>query len=573
MLVNELYGYDHINTPFYKVVLTNGYEDNLSGVHLKNKREQDQAMQDFVSGQLAAGEMGTGVQLENIKQKEYKKKEAMYQAHGFDEYISEYIISLNRTLPDRRDPYCTSSKNVKYSSLSELPKTSIIIIFHNEAWSTLIRTIYSVLNRSPEELIEEIILVDDASTLPHLGDQLDEAVSEMAKVKLVRMGERSGLMRARMAGVNAATAEVLTFLDSHIEATEGWLEPLMDRIRINKKAVVCPVIEEVNDKTFQYKFVTRDLEGVFYWGLDFGWRQIQREDWSPYPTPVMAGGLFAIRKEWFAELGFYDDGMEIWGGEQLELSFKIWMCGGVVEIVPCSRVGHIFRSFSPYKWRTDLKIPEYNYKRVAEVWMDDYKELYFDRVGHTTATLEENKGYFGEVASRIELRKSMDCKSFAWYLENHVPHLNSHYIVGMGEIKNTHHQFCLDQQDVEANVGKPILVFDCTNQKGNQYWYYTSEGKITRDFLCFGKKRAGSKNENHIELVDCDDADLWNYDPRTGALQELESGMCLKVTRDPLKLWLVKCKTTDTEQRWYFTHYDDEGIPKLEADEIKHDEF
>ncbi len=75
----------------------------------------------------------------------------------------------------------------------------------------------------------------------------------MEKVKLIRMPQRSGLMRTRMAGVEAASAEVLTFLDSHVEATEGWLEPLMERIRLNPKAVPCPVIEEVNDKTFQYK--------------------------------------------------------------------------------------------------------------------------------------------------------------------------------------------------------------------------------------------------------------------------------------------------------------------------------
>ena len=94
----------------------------------------------------------------------------------------------------------------------------------------------------------------------------------------------------------------------------------------------------MNDKTFQYKFVTRDLVGVFFWNLDFGWTAVKRPDWSPYDTPVMAGGLFSIRfllfcmetwslvifrKDWFAELGFYDEGMEIWGGEQLELSFKV----------------------------------------------------------------------------------------------------------------------------------------------------------------------------------------------------------------------------------------------------------
>ena len=132
-----------------------------------------------------------------------------------------------------------------------LPSTSIIIIFHNEAWSTLLRTVYSVINRSPAHLLAEVILVDDASTLPRLGQELQDWVDTMDKVKLIRNKERRGLMVTRMKGVLESKSQVLTFLDSHIEATDGWLEPLLAGIAADRTRVMLPVIDDVDEETFE----------------------------------------------------------------------------------------------------------------------------------------------------------------------------------------------------------------------------------------------------------------------------------------------------------------------------------
>ena len=51
--------------------------------------------------------------------------------------------------------------NLTYDT--SLPTTSVIIIFFNEPWSVLLRTVYSVLRRSPPKFLKEIILVDDSS--------------------------------------------------------------------------------------------------------------------------------------------------------------------------------------------------------------------------------------------------------------------------------------------------------------------------------------------------------------------------------------------------------------------------
>lgn len=83
-----------------------------------------------------------------------------YDTQGLNQYLSD-LMSVRRRLPDVRDAWCREPGRF----LSDLPETSIVIVFYNEAWSVLVRTVHSILDRSPPKLVKEIILVDDFSYL------------------------------------------------------------------------------------------------------------------------------------------------------------------------------------------------------------------------------------------------------------------------------------------------------------------------------------------------------------------------------------------------------------------------
>lgn len=111
-------------------------------------------------GLVNPGEYGRPVKLVNVSANIQKKIDKGWKRHEFNEFVSD-LVSVRRFLPDPREPYCKQSNLY----LDKLPTTSVIIIFHNEAWSTLLRSIHSVLDRSPPHLIKEIILVDDYSNM------------------------------------------------------------------------------------------------------------------------------------------------------------------------------------------------------------------------------------------------------------------------------------------------------------------------------------------------------------------------------------------------------------------------
>ncbi|KAL5287270.1 gly-5.2 family protein [Megaselia abdita] len=429
----------------------------------------------------APGEMGKPVILPTNMSEEMKKSyDDGWTKNAFNQYASD-LISVHRSLPDPRDPWCKEPN--KYSR--NLPATDVIICFHNEAWSVLLRTVHSVLDRSPEPLIGHVILVDDYSDMPHTKKQLEDYFRDNPKVKIVRAQKREGLIRARLLGARHAKSPVLTYLDSHCECTEGWLEPLLDRIARNSTTVVCPVIDVIDDTTMEYHY--RDSGGVnvggFDWNLQFNWHGVperERKKHSnaaePVFSPTMAGGLFSIDRKFFERLGTYDSGFDIWGGENLELSFKTWMCGGTLEIVPCSHVGHIFRKRSPYKWRSGVNVLKKNSVRLAEVWLDEYSKYYYQRIGN-------DKGDFGDVTLRRELRQRLGCKSFKWYLDNIYPEL---FIPGeavaSGEIRNMGHggRICLDSPAKKKDLKKAVSLYPCHKQGGNQVWLHSLCTKIKR---------------------------------------------------------------------------------------------
>lgn len=140
--------------------------------------------------------LGNSVKIDDDRMDLMRK---MFRAENFN-VLASNMVSPQRTLEDIRHPDC---KKLTYPA--RLPKASVIIVFHNEVWSTLIRTIWSIVNRTPSELLDEIILVDDSSNRDNLRHDLDAYVVGLpVSVKIIRKRMRQGVARARMQAADAA---------------------------------------------------------------------------------------------------------------------------------------------------------------------------------------------------------------------------------------------------------------------------------------------------------------------------------------------------------------------------------
>ncbi|XP_014663648.1 PREDICTED: polypeptide N-acetylgalactosaminyltransferase 11-like [Priapulus caudatus] len=455
-------------------------------------------------------------------QEDQEKREMGFKLFAFNDLVSQRIGNI-REIPDTRQTLCRQKTYTK-----ALPAASVIVCFYNEAMSTLLRTVHTVLRRTPAHLLREVILVDDNSDLEHLKADLEQHISRLPKVNLMRTGKREGLIRARIFGADHALGEVLVFLDSHVEVNKDWLQPLLDPIAANSSVVTIPIIDIIDMDTFKY-MSSPLVRGGFNWGMNFAWNQIplsyfkREEDKSnPIRSPTMAGGLFAINKQYFFDMGKYDPGMDIWGGENLELSFRVWQCGGSLYIIPCSRVGHVFRKRRPYGSPDGRDTAGFNALRVAHVWMDDYKEYYFK------IRPDQKNASYGDISERLALRKQLDCKSFKWYLENIYPELS----LPSTQARNANHV----NSRQEYAWRKPIKKI------GQTQIMHKASGK------CIHAKEGMYKKSSSLVLGACDSNDQKNLWTVTVQHELLLGGLlCMDADKYPR---IMKCTTLGGTQQW-----------------------
>ncbi|EDL88935.1 UDP-N-acetyl-alpha-D-galactosamine:polypeptide N-acetylgalactosaminyltransferase-like 2 (predicted), isoform CRA_b, partial [Rattus norvegicus] len=385
-------------------------------------------------------------------------------------------LPLRRVLPEARHPLC-----LQQHPPSGLPTASVILGFHDEAWPTLLRTVHSILDTAPRALLQEIILVDDLSQQEPLKSALSEYVAKLEAVKLLRSNKRLGTIGARMLGATRATGDVLVFMDAHCECHPGWLEPLLSRIADDRSRVVSPVIDVIDWKTLQYS-ASKLQRGVLDWKLDFQWEPLREQELkalpspiSPVRSPVVPQEVVAVDRHYFQNTGAYDPLLSLWGSENLEMSFKAWLCGGSVEILPCSRVGHLYQS-QDASLRTDPEVILKNKIRIAETWLSSFKETFYRHIPEAFALSKVAKP---DCTERLKLQRRLGCRTFHWFLANVYPELYpSEHRPSGGQIHiyvNVHFQLhstglglCADCRAEGDLLGCPMTLAPCSNNRQQQ---------------------------------------------------------------------------------------------------------
>ena len=294
-------------------------------------------------------------------------------------------------------------------------KTAVVIL----NWNTegFLREFLPGLLRSVEKIDgAEVIVADNASTDGSLKVMKDE----FPDVRTIAFEKNFGFT----GGYNKAFAQIdsdlFVLINSDIEVTEGWLEPLIEWMQTHPECGACaPKLHSWQEKEkFEYAGAAGGYIDLF--GYPFCRGRVLKSletDHGQYDSPAdvfwATGACLMVRSSIFRELGGLDDRFFA-HMEEIDLCWRMQLSGYKVTVVPESMVYHVgggtLPATSPFKlylnFRNNLLMLENNLAKTFG--------LSFMRAG---MNLEKASGKAVRKARRrICFRKCLDMMSAAVYL-------------------------------------------------------------------------------------------------------------------------------------------------------------
>ncbi|KAG7244869.1 hypothetical protein INR49_027916 [Caranx melampygus] len=219
---------------------------------------------------------------------------------------------------------------------------------------------------------------------------------------------------------------------------------------------------------------------------------------------------------------------------------SVWMCGGRMEDIPCSRVGHIYRKYIPYKVPFGVSLarrrPEYR---------------------HLSA---------GDLTVQKEFRNRLNCKSFKWFMNEVAWDLPKYYppveppAAAWGEIRNVGSGMCLESNRLVS--GSPIRLESCVKGRVEVAWSHVQvftfgwrEDIRVGDPLHTKKVCFDAVSHNSpVTLYDCHGMkgnQLWRY-RKDKSLYHPLSNSCVDSNPNERRIFMNTCNPSSPSQQWLF---------------------
>jgi GT2 family glycosyltransferase len=224
--------------------------------------------------------------------------------------------------------------------LSQSPKIAVVILNWNGR-KFLEQFLPSVTQTTYKNC--DLIVADNAST----DDSISFLESHYPAIRIIHLTENYGFSKGYNEALKQVQADYYVLLNSDVEVTAGWLEPMVDLLEKNKNIAVCQpkLLAYHNKKQFEYAGAAGGWLDKY--GYPFAKGRVYdtcEEDHGQYdqaePIFWATGAALFIRSSVYQEVGGCD-AYFFAHQEEIDLCWRIQLAGYKIYSCPASVAYHV----------------------------------------------------------------------------------------------------------------------------------------------------------------------------------------------------------------------------------------